>query len=91
MLIPYCVSVAALPLGAAGRKFSHYEVLSGPDAHHRKRTGWWDMHELGMCWGNNTDTILKEARQASSRGQKEEEKHPTCCLATGHFAARVGV
>lgn len=47
MLIPYCVSVAALSLGAAGRKFSHYEVLSGPDTHHRKHTGWWDMHVLG--------------------------------------------
>lgn len=47
MLIPH--SVAALPLGVTGRKFSHRKGLSGRDTHHRKCSGWWDMQELVMC------------------------------------------
>lgn len=73
MLIPYFISIAALPLGTAGRKFSHHEGLSGHDTHHRKCSGWWDMHELGICWGKNTDTILsKQGRhQAVDRKRKK--------------------
>jgi len=38
-LTPYFISVVAVPLGAVRRKFSHHEVLSGCDTHHRE------------CWG----------------------------------------
>lgn len=73
MLIPHFISVAALPLGAAGRKFSHHKGLSGRDTHHRQCSGWQDRHELLMCWGKNTDMILnKQGRyQAEDRKRKK--------------------
>lgn len=60
MLIPYFISIAALPLGTAGRKFRYHEGLGSCDTHHRSCSGWWDINELGVCWGKNTDVVLSK-------------------------------
>lgn len=52
-LIPYFISIAALPLGAARRKFSHHKGLSGCDMHHRKCSGW-QTHMNQVCVGERT-------------------------------------
>lgn len=72
-LTPYFISVVAVPLGAVRRKFSHHEVLSGCDTHHREC--WGTCMNRGWMKGKEHRNDPQQAAYTSGRGQKEEEKH----------------
>lgn len=87
-LIPYFISIAALPLGAARRKFSHHKGLSGCDIHHR-------MYVLGgghtwtrYGWGKNTDVIPSKQGRHQAMDRMKMKRHFRCCVATEQLCSK---